>query len=137
MRVLLATDRPSLGAALALYLGEHHVDVVGVVAHAPDILGAVAATDAQVVVVDRHLGPCVVDAVAEMKRSPRRTPIVVLRTSAQASDDDLPDVDAHVALGEPPEALLAVLESVGAGVADSRSTDAERRTSAHGTAPPA
>jgi DNA-binding NarL/FixJ family response regulator len=116
MRVLLATDRPSLGAALALFLGEHDMEVVGVVAHIQDLREVVAATHAHVVVVDLHLGPGLADAVAELRRDARRTPVVLLGPGEEGAAAGLIDADALAGFGEPPDALLALITQVGAGV---------------------
>jgi DNA-binding NarL/FixJ family response regulator len=116
MRVLLATDRPSLGAALTLFLGEHDIEVVGVVPHAPDLREVVVATHAHVVVVDPHLGPCLADAVAELRRDARRTPVVLLGSGEEDVAADLIDADALAQFGDPPDALLALIAQVGAGV---------------------
>lgn len=119
MRVLLATDRPSLGAALTLYLTNHRIDVVGLVACAGDVAASVAATRAQVVVLDHRLGDGVTEAVDRLRRRRPPVPAVVL---ASSDEDGLTDqtaarvtsAAATVTLGDPPEGLLDALREAAA-----------------------
>ncbi len=114
MRVLLATDRPSLGAALSLFLSERQIQVVGVVVRANDVFTRAEASRADVVVVDRRLGDeAIEEAVADLRDHAGHASVVILGPSQDdASADDVLGADGFAVLGDPPDALLAVMREV-------------------------
>ena len=117
MRVVLATDRPSLGAALTLFLSERRVEVVGVVAQTDDLIARAQDARADVVLVDQHLGDAAVErAVADAKAGARPTPVIVLGVSQDATSAHVLGADGFAVLGDPPEALLAVMSAVSPAV---------------------
>lgn len=112
VRVLLATDRPTLGAALSLFLSERGIEVVGVLSRAQDLGAAAAATAADVVIIDSHLGDEVAaEIVTDLERGGTGAHVVVLG-SAEGAASDVPGADAFATLGDPPEALLRLLDDV-------------------------
>jgi len=113
LRVLLATGRPSLGAALSLFLSERQVEVVGVVAHACDVFSCAETAHADVVVVDRRLGDAAIaQAVADLGAGARRTAVIVLGSSEDTASAHVLGADAFAVLGDPPDALLALMNEV-------------------------
>lgn len=114
MRVLLATDRPSLGAALSMFLAERRVEVVGVVARAEDVAARAASSRADVVVVDWHLAAAKA-LVAELTAPLDHPPVVVLGSSQQGDLAHGCGADAFAVVGDPPDALLAAMREVTAG----------------------
>jgi CheY-like chemotaxis protein len=125
VRVLLATARPSLGAALSLFLSERGVEVVGVVSRAQEVRARITAARADVLIVDWHLvADDTADVVADLKADPDAVPVVVLTSSQDPAPDNVPAADAFATLGDPPEALLAVLLEVAPTLAPHRSEGA-------------
>lgn len=117
MRVLLATDRPSLGAALSLYLTGRHIEVVGVVGHAADVCVAAVATQADVVLVDRHLGDAAVaETIADLKDDAGSRPVIVLDSSQDSGRAGVSGADRLATVGDPPDALLALIREVAPAV---------------------
>ena len=113
MRVLLATDRPSLGAALSVFLSERQVEVVGIVAQADNLLARADAAHADVVVVDQHLGDAAVEqTVADARAGPRPTSVIILGASQDATSTNVFGADGFAVLGDPPDALLTLLKAV-------------------------
>ena len=113
MRVLLATDRPDLGQALSLFLTERQIDVVDVVCDADCLLARAAAAHPDVVLVDWRLGDVVsTRAVADLQGCGDPTPCVVLSTSQESAPARTSGAAAYATLGDPPDALLAVLAQV-------------------------
>ena len=113
MRVLLATDRPSLGAALTLYLSQHDVDVVGVVSQAQDVSASASATRADVVLLDWHLGEAAAtEAVADLTHDLARTPVIILSSSEDEASAYVSGAAAFATVGDAPDALLALLHEV-------------------------
>jgi DNA-binding NarL/FixJ family response regulator len=113
LRVLLATDRPSLGAALSLFLTERNVEVVGVVGQALDVLTRAQASHADVVVIDRRLGDAAIEeAVAELRDHAGHASVVVLGPTQDGASIGLLGADGFAVLGDPPDALLAVMREV-------------------------
>lgn len=119
VRVLVATDRPSLGAALTLFLSGNDVEVVGVVGHAADVLVSAAATRPDVVLVDCRLaGEPADELVAGLKVGSCEPSVIVLGTSEDAASLRLSGADGYCAMGDPPDLLLALMREV-AAAADS------------------
>jgi DNA-binding NarL/FixJ family response regulator len=117
LRVLLATDRPSLGAALSVFLSERQVEVVGVVAQADDLLTRAQALQADIVIVDQRLGDAAVEqTVADASACAKRTPVIILGASQDARSADVFGADGFAVLGDPPEALLALMHEVSPAV---------------------
>lgn len=113
MRVLLATDRPDLGHALCLYLGECQINVVGVVCDADCLLARAAAEHPDVILIDWHLGDVVsTEMVADLKSCGDLTPVVILSTSQEGTPASTCGAAAYATLGDPPDSLLAVLAKV-------------------------
>ena len=113
MRVLLATDRPSLGAALSVFLSERQVEVVGIVAQTDDLVTRARAARANVVVVDQHLGDAAVEqTVADARTGARHTPVIVLGTTQDSPSVHVLAADGFAVLGDPPDALLTLLKAV-------------------------
>lgn len=110
MRVLVATDRPDLGHALCLYLGECQIHVVDVVDDVDDLLVRVASARPDVIVVDGHLGVMVsTRTVAELKGRGDPTPVVILGTSHDEAATRATGAAAYATLGDPPQSLLDIL----------------------------
>jgi two-component system KDP operon response regulator KdpE len=112
VRVLLATDRRDLGDALCLFLSERHVDIVGVAGDRDLLLDLAASAHPDVVVVDWHLaGGDSAATVADIRRSDHPG-VVILGTSRERRRALAARADAYATVGDPPEALLAVLREV-------------------------
>jgi DNA-binding response OmpR family regulator len=113
VRVLLATDRPDLGHALSLYLTECRIDVVDVVCDADCLLARATAERPDVVLVDWHLGDAAsTRAVADLQGCGHPMPVVILSTSHESAPARTSGAAAYATLGDPPDALLAVLAAV-------------------------
>lgn len=113
MRVLLATGRPSLGAALTLYLSQHRLDVIGVVSQVRDVSASAAATRADVVLFDWHLGGAdAAEAVTDLAHELSGTPVIILGSSEDDASAIVPGAAGFATVGDAPEALLALLHEV-------------------------
>lgn len=116
MRVLLATDRPSLAAALTLYLEARDLDVVGVVANAEEIEPRALESHAEVVLVDWHLGEVAsIEAFSDLRRALGRTPVIVLGSSGDSEAAQGSGAAGFATFGDAPEALLALMHEVVSG----------------------
>jgi DNA-binding NarL/FixJ family response regulator len=101
VRVLVATDRPSLGAALSLFLSERDVEVVGVVGQAEDVVASSLAARPDIVLVDCHLANAGGgEVVAELKDRACAASVIVL------------GADGFATLGDTPDSLLALMREV-------------------------
>lgn len=86
---------------------------MGVVARAHDVCARVTAASADVVIVDWRLAACATaDVVADLKAGPGAARVVVLSSSQDSACGRVPGADAFATLGDPPEALLALLREV-------------------------
>ncbi len=110
--MLIATDRPGLGAGLSLYLGQHDVDVVGVVSHLGDVVGSAAATRADAVLADVRIGDGLGEVARELKRLPHAIAVVILRADDEPAVPTAAAADAVAAVGDPPKTLLELLDTV-------------------------
>jgi DNA-binding NarL/FixJ family response regulator len=113
MRVLLATDRPDLGSALSLFLSDRQIDVVGVIADAYFLHARAASVQADVVLLDWHLGRTIsTQAVADLTRGDAPIPVIVLASSQEQGPARASGAAAYATLGDPPDDLLAALHEV-------------------------
>ena len=113
MRVLLATDRPDLGDALRLFLTERVIDVVDVVADACFLHARAASLQADVVLLDWHLGRTIsTQAVADLMRGDAPIPVIVLAGHQEQGRARASGAAACATLGDRPGALLAALHEV-------------------------
>jgi DNA-binding NarL/FixJ family response regulator len=113
MRVLLATDQPTLGEALAFFLTERRIDVIGVVSDADVILSRATASRPDVVLVDWHLGPVMsTQAVRDLQGADDPTPVIILTTSVERPSAQTAGATGYATLGDPPDTLLAALTAV-------------------------
>jgi DNA-binding NarL/FixJ family response regulator len=110
VRVLLATDRPSLGEALSLFLAEAHIEVVATAADSGALVALAAVTRPDVILVDWQLaGAGSAGAVAELKSRGEPAPIVLLSTPEEGALASMAEADDHVTLGDHPENLVKAL----------------------------
>ena len=113
MRVLLATDQPDLGEALAFFLTEQRIDVIGVVSDAHLILSRTTASRPDVVLVDWHLGPLLsTQAVRDLRDADDPTPVIILSTSVERPSAQTSGATGYATLGDPPDSLLTALAAV-------------------------
>ena len=121
MRVLLATDRPSLGEALSLFLAERNIEIVGTAADSHALVSLARTANPDVILVDWQLagagGEGVVD---DLKGGELGAPVVLLSTPEEGPLASMAKADGYVTLGDPPEALLESLREVYRGAAPGR-----------------
>ena len=116
MRVLLATDSPDLGHALSLFLGERSIQVLDVTADAEHLLRRASAGRPDAVLVDWRLGESVsARVVGDLMTRDDPTPVIVLCTTRQREQARACGAAGCVTLGDHPDALVAVLDELGAG----------------------
>lgn len=113
MRVLLATDRPDLGHALSLFLGERSIQVLAVTADADELVRRAATGRPDAVLVDWRLGEAVSTRLVDdfMSRDDP-TPVIVLSTTQQRDQAWACGAAGHATLGDHPDALIAVLDEL-------------------------
>jgi DNA-binding NarL/FixJ family response regulator len=113
VRVLVATDRPSLGAALSLFLSERDVEVVGVVGQAEDVVASSLAARPDIVLVDCHLANAGGgEVVAELKDRACAASVIVLGFGEDAVSSHHHGADGFATLGDTPDSLLALMREV-------------------------
>jgi DNA-binding response OmpR family regulator len=113
VRVLLATDRPDLGHALSLFLGERNIQVLDVTADTGDLVRKATSGRPDAVLVDWHLGEDVSTRVVDdLMSCEARTPVIVLSTTQQRNRAKACGAAGQATLGDHPDTLIAVLDEV-------------------------
>jgi DNA-binding response OmpR family regulator len=122
VRVLLATARPDLGHALALFLSERCIHVIDVVDDFDRLLAQTEAARPDVVLVDWRLGAAAASqAVVDLMQRDDPTPVIILSTAQERSRARASGAAACCTLGDTPDSLLATIQEVGAEPADEAS----------------